>query len=361
MGAGQYDNISRPNNAQNLNVYEGKILRLNTEPEAGSWIPSDNPYTSGGQPTAVYTYGHRNPQGLVWGKVNGVDILYSDEHGPFSDDEINIIEAGRNYGWPNVIGWCDGNYNGRTTAGFTIVNEQANCAALNAKEPLRSLFPSTNPPSGGDNMAWPSVAPSGADFYASNAIPNWQNSLLITNLKKGTVARYKLSNNGQSIISDTIHYFRGLGRFRDVVVSPDGLKIYVACDATGSTSGPTGGTTTTPANPGSILEFTYQPPEAMRNNNQLLTKINIVNNLQDRTIDVYPNPASNFIMVYNYANAAGRTIEMFDLKGRNILRQRVSGLTSRIETNKIPNGLYVIKVTDKSGKVMRVEKILIQK
>jgi len=361
MGAGQYDNISRTNNAQNLNVYEGKILRLNTEPEGGSWIPSDNPYTSGGQPTAVYTYGHRNPQGLVWGKVNGVDILYSDEHGPFSDDEINIIEAGRNYGWPNVIGWCDGNYNGRTTAGFTIVNEQANCVALNAKEPLRSLFPSTNPPSGGDNMTWPSVAPSGADFYASNAIPNWENSLLVTNLKKGTVSRYKLSNNGQSIISDTIHYFRGLGRFRDVVASPDGLKIYVACDASGSTSGPTGGTTTIPANPGSILEFTYQPPEGMRTSNQLLTKINIVNNLQDRTIDVYPNPASNFIIVYNYANAAGRTIEMFDLKGRNILRQQVSGLTSRIETNKIPNGLYVIKVTDKSGKVMRVEKIFIQK
>ncbi|MBL0201494.1 MAG: hypothetical protein IPP81_15545 [Chitinophagaceae bacterium] len=66
------------------------------------------------------------------------------------------------------------------------------------------------------------------------------------------MARYKLSNDGQSIISDTTHYFRGLGRFRDVVVSADGMKIYVACDSSGSTSGPTGGVTTTPANPGSI-------------------------------------------------------------------------------------------------------------
>ncbi|MBK6379724.1 MAG: PQQ-dependent sugar dehydrogenase [Chitinophagaceae bacterium] len=145
MGAGQYDNISRANNAQNLNIYEGKILRLNTELTAGTWIPADNPFTNAGLPTAVYSFGHRNPQGLVWANVNGTNILYSDEHGPYSDDEINTIEMGRNFGWPNVIGWCDGNYNGRTTGGFTIVNEQNNCAALNAKEPLRSLFPVTNP------------------------------------------------------------------------------------------------------------------------------------------------------------------------------------------------------------------------
>src|SRR5215510_8779396 len=52
MGAGQFDNLARTNNAQNLNIYEGKILRLNTEPIAGSWIPADNPFTNGGQPTA---------------------------------------------------------------------------------------------------------------------------------------------------------------------------------------------------------------------------------------------------------------------------------------------------------------------
>jgi hypothetical protein len=57
MGAGQYDNISRTNNAQNLTIYEGKFLRLNTEPDGiGSWIPTDNPFTNGGQPTAVYTF-----------------------------------------------------------------------------------------------------------------------------------------------------------------------------------------------------------------------------------------------------------------------------------------------------------------
>ena len=359
MGAGQFDNLTRPNNAQNLNIYEGKILRLNTELINSSWIPADNPYTNGGQPTAVYSYGHRNPQGLVWGNVNGVDILYSDEHGPFSDDEINIIQNGQNYGWPNVIGWCDGNYNGRTTGGYTIVNEQNNCVTLNAKEPLRSLFPVSNPPSGGDNMLWPSVGPSGSDFYGNSSIPGWQNSILIANLKKGTVSRYKLSSDGYSIISDTIHYFRGIGRFRDVVVSPDGLKIYVACDSSGSTSGPTGNVTTTPANPGSILEFTYVPAGPVRKPNS--QEIRIEENTKDKTIDVYPNPATHFIVVYNYTAEAGRTIELADMSGRIVKRQQVTNLATRLEVADLPNGLYVLKVMGTNGKLLRTEKVVIQK
>lgn len=355
MGAGQFDNINRVNNSQNLNIYEGKILRLNTETIAGSWIPIDNPFTNGGQPTAVYSFGHRNPQGLVWGKVNGVDILYSDEHGPYSDDEINIIETGRNYGWPQVIGWCDGNYNGRTTGGYTIVSEQVNCATLQVKEPLRSLFPTTNPPSGGDNMLWPSVAPSGADFYGADAIPGWQNSLLITNLKKGTVARYKLSNDGQHIISDTTHYFRGLGRFRDVVVSTDGMKIYVACDSSGSTSGPTGNVTTVPANAGSILEFTYVPPPVAPTFAKQFKE-----ELKDKSTDVYPNPASSYFIVYNYKEAGSRTIELADMNGRIVLRKNANAIATRIETSHLPNGLYILLVKDVNSITIRTEKIIIQ-
>ena len=358
MGAGQYDNISRANNAQNLNIYEGKILRLNTELDGSSWIPSDNPFTNGGQPTAVFSYGHRNPQGLVWGNVNGVDILYSDEHGPYSDDEINLVQTGRNYGWPNVIGWCDGNYNGRATGGFTIVNEQANCSTLNVKEPLRSLFPSTNPPSGGDNMLWPSVGPSGSDFYGSTSIPNWQNSLLIANLKRGSIARYKLSNDGQMIISDSIHYFQGLGRFRDVVVSPDGLKIYVACDLSGSTSGPTRNVTTTPANAGSILEFTYQPSGSARAMSQLLTESKVSDDLKDKSIDVYPNPARTYFIIYNYA-MENRIVQLFDISGKLVRNIQTKELTTRVDINNLSNGIYVLRVKGAGGKNIRTEKIVI--
>lgn len=362
MGAGQFDNASRTNNAQNLNVYEGKVLRLNAESIAGSWIPTDNPFTNGGQPTAVYSFGHRNPQGLVWGNVNGVDILYSSEHGPFSDDEVNIIERSRNYGWPQVAGFCDGNYNGRTIGGFAVVSEQNNCATLNAKEPLKSLFPAANPPQEGtDNMTWPSTAPSGTEFYGSTGIPGWKNSLLLAELKKGVVARLKLSNDGMSVISDTINYFRGLGRFRDVVVSPDGLKLYVACDSSGSTSGPTGGVTATPANPGSILEFTYTGPIGGTTSRQASRAGRVNEDTKDKSIDVYPNPASTFIIVYNYKDAVGRSIELFDLNGRLVKKVHVTNLATRIETSGMANGFYILKVTDAKGKSIRTEKIVIQK
>lgn len=357
MGAGQFDNLGRVNNAQNTSIYEGKILRLNTESISGSWIPSGNPFGN-----AVYSFGHRNPQGLVWGNVNGVDILYSSEHGPFSDDELNIIEEGRNYGWPLVVGFCDGNYNGRYVGSGWIVSEQNNCTALNVREPIRSLFPVSNPPdSTTNNMTWPSTAPSGTEFYGSNAIPGWQNSLLVAQLKRGAIARFKLSNDGMSIISDTIHYFQGKGRFRDVVVSPDGLKIYVACDSSGSTSGPTQNVTTTPANPGSILEFTYQPPSGSRVRSQPLTQVKVAEDVKDKSLDVYPNPASNYFVVYDYAAEQTRRIELTDITGKIVKRQAAMNIATRIDVSDLSNGLYILKVTDAKGKTIRTEKMIIQR
>jgi glucose/arabinose dehydrogenase len=362
MGAGQFDNLRRVNNAQNLNVLEGKVLRLNTELINSSWIPADNPFTnSGGQKTAVYTSGHRNPQGLVWGNVGGTPILYSSEHGPYSDDELNILEPGRNYGWPWVAGFCDGNYDGRYIGGFRIVNERNNCTALNAKEPIRSLFPAPTPPdSTTNNMTWPSTAPSGADFYGSNAIPGWQHSLLVAQLKAGTIARFKLSANGMSIISDTINYFRGKGRFRDVAISADGLKIYVACDSSGSTSGPTGNVTSTPANPGSILEFTYTGPVGSLMTNQLFTDVQETQ-AKDKTIDIYPNPATAYFIVYNYSSEHGRNLELYDVQGRLVKKQKVAGLTTRIDVKDVANGMYVLKITNAKGKLIRTEKVIVQK
>jgi PQQ-dependent dehydrogenase (s-GDH family) len=358
MGAGQFDNINRTQNAQAANIYEGKILRLNTDTVGiGTWIPADNPFIDGGQPTAVYTLGHRNPQGLVWGTVNGTDILYSSEHGPYSDDEINIIERGRNYGWPQVAGFCDGNYNGRNIGGFNVVNEQSNCTALNVREPVRSIFPAENPPTGGNNMTWPSMAPSGTDFYGSAAIPGWQNSLLVAMLKAGTITRYKLSNDGLAVISDTINYFKGLGRFRDVVVSPDGLKLYVACDSSGSTSGPTGNVTTVPANPGSILEFTFAP--GTFNSSLTQQKKGLpADNINNKTLDIYPNPANQFVVVYNYTSER-RSVSMFDLSGRLIKRQLLTQYATRINTGSLPAGMYVLKVTDARNNNIRTEKIII--
>jgi hypothetical protein len=134
------------------------------------------------------------------------------------------------------------------------------------------------------------------------------------------------------------------------------LKIYVACDSSGSTSGPTQNVTTTPANPGSILEFTYQQQGGIRYTNN-----SIVEELNDKTIDVYPNPARTYIIVYNYKDAIGRKIEMFDLNGKIVSKTKVSALATRIETNKMSNGLYILKVSDAKGKSIRTEKVVIIK
>ena len=112
MGAGQFNNDTRTNNAQNTDTCEGKVLRFNTEPDDDlsfgvthdyntwrKWIPNDNPFFHsapfGMLKTPVYSYGHRNAQGLVWGNVAGTWRLYSSEHGDKSDDEVNSILVAR--------------------------------------------------------------------------------------------------------------------------------------------------------------------------------------------------------------------------------------------------------------------------
>src|SRR5258706_10821995 len=119
MGAGQLTNTSRTENAQNVDVMEGKVLRINTENDGDAgldaWVPNDNPFYTAGSITPrdyVYSLGHRNPQGLVWGSGGGVARLFSSEQQDRSDDEINVIQPGKNYGWDKVTGFCDGNVNG---------------------------------------------------------------------------------------------------------------------------------------------------------------------------------------------------------------------------------------------------------
>jgi len=355
MGSGQFDNSFRPENAQNLNIYEGKILRLNLELINSSWIPADNPFSDIlGNKTAVYSYGHRNPQGLVWANINGTWQLYSCEHGPFSDDEVNLIEAGRNYGWPGVSGYCDGNYNGRYLGGLLVTDEVSTCLLFNVKEPLKTMYTVPNPPDSlSSNLTWPSVAPSGMDVYTSTAIPGWKNSLLIASLKAGRMIRYKLSTDGLSIVGDTIMYFLGKGRFRDVCISPDGKKIYLSTDNSGSTSGPTGGVTSTPANPGAILEFTYTgiPGTITRTGSPASEQVKAA-------IMVYPNPASNFITI----NSNGNIIRNYELisTGSGIIEHgNIATVTVFVPLNRVNPGIYILKLYGSRGEVLEVKKITV--
>jgi len=243
MGAGQFNNASRTNNAQAVDVMEGKILRLNTEidsdPGLDAWVPNDNPFYGASTITPkdyVYTLGHRNAQGIAWANINGVDMLYSAEHGDKSDDEVNIIVPGKNYGWNRVAGSCDGNYNGLTLGGYSPVDETNFCGGTPTnQQPLTTLFTINQSAINSlstDYLTWPTVAPSSIDVYTNTVIPNWHNSLLVTCLKAGRVYRLKLNTGGTGLSNlaggvDTTSLFRGEGRFRDIALHPNGMKIYL--------------------------------------------------------------------------------------------------------------------------------------
>jgi len=173
---------------QNLNSIAGKVLRINLD---GS-IPADNPFPN----SPVWSFGHRNPQGLA---LVG-NKLFSSEHGPDTDDEINIIEKGRNYGWPTVRGKCDAS------------NETAFCNQNNVMESI---------------IQWtPTIAPSGMIYYNSNYIPQFKNSLLLGLLKGTRLMQLKL-NDAQTAVVETKDLFAGdFGRIRAVCQSPEG-KIYL--------------------------------------------------------------------------------------------------------------------------------------
>lgn len=236
--------------AKDWSSYTGKILRLT--PEGG--IPSDNP-TIEGVRSHIFSYGHRNPQGLVFGPDGA---LYSAEHGEKTDDEINLIEAGMNYGWPHVLGFQDdqayayGNWSAAdecsdlTFDPFDVpdaVTQQRESAwsAQNFKEPLKTLYTVQDgyefaDPTCGEMafICYPSVAPSSIDFYPEDGgIPGWGNSLLMTTLKNGALYVFKLNGAGPGI-RDTAQVFDTVNRYRDLVLSPDATTIYIATDSGGN-------------------------------------------------------------------------------------------------------------------------------
>lgn len=180
---------AKPDLAQDHKSLNGKTLRMNLD---GS-IPDDNPYPN----SYIWTTGNRNAQGLV--VANG--IMYSSEHGPSSDDELNIIYKGRNYGWPTVKGFCD------------TQQEKIYCADSNVVEPI---------------AAWtPTLAVAGIDYYNSDLIPEWKNSILMTTLKAATLVQIKLTEDGLQMDYEKNFFSGKYGRLRDICISPDG-RVFIA-------------------------------------------------------------------------------------------------------------------------------------
>lgn len=195
------DRGNRDENPQNLDNHCGKIHRIKDD---GS-IPQDNPFVDQQDAmSTIYSYGHRNPQGLSIHPATGV--LWEHEHGPRGGDEVNIIQKAKNYGWP-VISYGI-NYDGTT---FTQKTAQEDM-----EQPI---------------LYWvPSIAPSGMAFVTGDRYKGWEGSLLIGSLRYKYLHRCTVEGN--KIVEEEI-LMKNIGRVRNVEVGPDGY-IYVAVEEPGA-------------------------------------------------------------------------------------------------------------------------------
>lgn len=255
---------------QDWHTYSGKILRLNLD---GS-IPEDNPEIDG-VVSHIYSYGHRNPQGIYFGPDG---TLYEVEHGPATDDELNIIQAGGNYGWPNVAGFIDDenyvyiNWSEAPEDVDQNTNPLPDSVPQFAEtdfegdmiDPLATYFTVGDDYPIGQICGYicdPTVAPGSVTYYGAGegGIPEWDNSVLIPTLKHGTLYVQQLSDDGQEADGLPTAWLSTQNRYRDVIVSPDGGTVFIATDAFGSAAQKFGEGLNTSVlhNPGSILMFTY--------------------------------------------------------------------------------------------------------
>jgi PQQ-dependent dehydrogenase (s-GDH family) len=258
--------------ARDWSAYVGKVLRLNPD---GS-IPADNPVLDGVR-SHVYSYGHRNAQGIVFGPDGR---LYASEQGPKSDDEVNLIEAGRNYGWPIVAGHKDdkayvyGDWSAAGDCRSSRYNEFTVPPSVPTRTESSFIDPAFAPPlatfytvesdanfqdptcARSFFICWPTIAPSSVDVYTADAIPGWADSLLLPSLKGGAVFRLPLGPDGLPA-GEAVELWRSVNRYRDTAISPDGRSIYVATDAGGLARDASGAPTDRLDEPGAIIEFRY--------------------------------------------------------------------------------------------------------
>lgn len=265
---------------QNKDAINGKVLRINLD---GS-IPSDNPMPE----NAVWSWGHRNPQGLV---VAPNGILYASEHGPDRDDEVNIIEKGRNYGWPNVNGYCEG-------------NEVAFCNANNVAEPI---------------AAWtPTLAVCGLKYYNNDLIPQWKNSLIMATLKEQQLMILHLSPDGRSVDSQTKAFDNQFGRLRAVCIAPDGRVFFSSQD---------------------------KVIEVKRSTAKRKTSLN------DATSELKLSAVGKMLSINAPSEFANATLEIVDLAGRLVHTSNLAQSAVVIDLNRIANGLYSLRLKNVSTSI----------
>ena len=188
----------RMERAQDLDRPNGKIYRIHDDGR----VPADNPFFDhDGALPEIWSYGHRNPQGLDMDPVTG--LLWESEHGPRGGDEINLIEKGTNYGWPLITYGM--NYNG------TPITNETHREGM--EQPQHYWVPS--------------IAVAGIDFYEGDAFAGWKGRLLVSGMASEEL--HLLTIEDGKVTADDI-ILKGRGRVRDVASGPDGLIYLLLTD-----------------------------------------------------------------------------------------------------------------------------------
>jgi hypothetical protein len=287
FSTGDAQNLSLP---QNVNQVNGKVLRINLD----GTIPADNPFA--GNP--VYTLGHRNVQGILQ-HPNGK--IYVSEHGASTDDEFQILEVGRNYGWPNVEGFCDPG------------GEQTFCNANNVMEPL---------------VAWtPTNAPSDMVYYENPLFPEFNGRVLMSVLKDKRIIAMQLNATGTAVADEDHYLINQFGRLRDICVGPE-KEIYLA----------TNGASWSNTNPNTHSIIVLRALDDAS-----------IGQLNQEMVQVYPNPIQENVTIEITENLLGAAITICDLSGRIVVESVLSDLSQTLNTNNLPKGIYELKITTKDG------------
>lgn len=287
FSTGDAQNTSLP---QDTDAINGKILRVNLD----GTIPANNPIPD----NPVYSWGHRNVQGILQ-HPNGK--VYLSEHGASTDDEFQLLEVGRNYGWPNVEGFCDPG------------GEETFCIANNVIEPL---------------VSWtPTIAPSDMVYYENSFIPEWDGRVLMSVLKDKKLIAMQLNTDGTSVIDEDHYLTNTFGRLRDICVGPE-KEIYLA----------TNGASWSNTNPNTHLIIMLRPQDNSGLNETFSGKLNI-----------YPNPVGTEFSVEVTENMIGKDYIIYDVTGRVVLKGTLQSLTQQIDATVLNKGIYDFTVLGSNG------------
>ncbi len=314
---------TNPNNfTQDISTGNGKIHRFHLD---GS-IPSDNPISG----SSIFTRGHRNPQGLAYN--TDLQIMYNIEHGDRTDDEINLLQSGGNYGWKVLRGFHDdATYPGEADF-FTNYTPNPMVAGDQLVEPIYAWCNEV-PDSNASYLDWCTVAPSDGIYYGNSGIPEWTNSLLVVTLKDGAttdreVFQFKLNSTGQILEStpenpNPVKFFgedqEQNGRLRDITYSPDGKTIYLINNV---------GT-----DRDKITVYTYQPDGILTN--------------ARKELKVSPNPATDFLLLNTPTALTESTVQVIDVVGKTQKAVRV--MDNKLDISSLANGTYTLLIDSQVG------------